>query len=1798
MPAGTDIRIRWLLDVVDRGGPSKLLAQDREIRASLGQTDTAYGRVANSAARSSEKQASASRLASTALTRQGDSTSRTATATSEYVASQREALSVGTRVVAQSDKVAGAYDRQAAAARRVAAEQGRLAKLTKASAGGIGGVLGGAGSVLAAGGKVIGGTALGLLATATGLTVGGLKRGTEIRAGAAGIQGISGVDPRTATALAVIANAEQVQPRGLGQAFSTLGKQVVSLQQEIAKGKPGKATEGFQTLGISPGQVKGLQNNLPALFDLVFARAQKLPAAQQAATLKTFLGRGASLSGQVELAGPLSKQVAAVREQLGGLDPGKLEKLHETEIRLKEASVGLELSFAQTFGPPLISIFNKLAPAIKPFGDILKTAITVPLEWIKKEGPGILDTFTKGVKGETPKTQKPLPSGPTVPLTTTIGGPNTPRLVPQIGPRPPSFGKGHVRGSEPFSEEPAPIEKEPSKLEQITRKAGEIAKTIGSDAQRYGQQLLEAFQPAIPFFQNVLLPVLEGTGKGIGAAFAIALPIIRTTSEALGKLAQVVGPLTPELKVFGAVLGVALAGPALKKLSDVGKIGPLFSVMRLPLIAAGGALKGFGVAADVAGGLFAKLPGRLGRVTSGLIGHAGDWARALGDSLQGSPKKLATLARESASSFTSALGRSLGKAKAAGKAWAGAVIEGMSSVLSKAREIVSKIPGIPAPGGAGKGAEKGAAESATKGAENVAEQAGGGAAGGFIAGWLARIKGAGRIMGGALRGAFLVVARAAPWAIVAVGATLFAKELVGVFQSGFSAIGKIRFPRFIALEHVVQETKRLPGQIASVASGAAGSAAKIASSVAHGIAGLPGKLAHSATSAGSSLIHKLNSYIDDASSVGSHIASSVAHGVSSVGSKIAGIGKSLFNGLFNLGYEIVKAIVKGIESTPGAIWNAIKGLAGKAGGAIGSVVEKLNPFGRKGGVLHSDGFRRYQGGGMVDAFVSPGEAVVYGNSTWTVPGRPTAADSVFAQLPVGAAVLTGDGQQMMSEGASMSEAVARQAPHFRAGGLVVKGRVSTFGPPNEAAAQTATGVSDSEPGVAIRPGATYQSGEPYKGRLWQISIKGHVGNLKQIDIGPNQSTGRRIDVTGAGAAQLGIDPRQFPTDAIGTATLLSGSSASGAAEKLALETYLGRSRTRAGLLSDALQQGIDAGKAGLTGEEIAAANRGRRGAVGSPLTAAIAEAVGAVTKTVTIASAKAKAKGKKTSAGGPSHLALGGTEKGGTFAGVRVGVANMAREVLKANPGLSVTSTTGGTHATNSLHYQGRAVDVAGSNMNTAADWLKANYGRVLTEGIHNPNLSIKYGKEVAPSFWGSSTWAEHLNHIHMALRRGGIVRRFRKGGGVGGGGSLNELAGGLTRLDKTAGTSKFQAALASFEETLEGLSTKRLNQLVVQLTRAARKGGGAKVVKSFQAAIDAIEGKIGLRIGELEQNVSDRSAALARGQGAVDRSLRARGIDASSVSGLNVQIGFDDKSVAARKRSVAEAKQAVKEAQSTHNKAAIREATEGLTTAEEELDEAVTKGIEDRRALIRQAAQDVTDQAQFGVESTQNALSGLDISQKLNRTAETPGGLQAKAREIEGKLIPALQSSVSALNSQLGVLEATGASGSELNAVRLQIQSAGNDIGNAMVEAADDVRQAAETASEEIVEKASHRGTLASTGLQKLEIEQRLAGTFDNGGVQRADFIKSEVIPALEAERQALTQRKETAETEGNQKLAEQIAEQMAAKNNDILSAQLEVQQQIEANTNPNHKVGGTLGFAFGSESVTDSIISVGSGA
>lgn len=218
----------------------------------------------------------------------------------------------------------------------------------------------------------------------------------------------------------------------------------------------------------------------------------------------------------------------------------------------------------------------------------------------------------------------------------------------------------------------------------------------------------------------------------------------------------------------------------------------------------------------------------------------------------------------------------------------------------------------------------------------------------------------------------------------------------------------------------------------------------------------------------------------------------------------------------------------------------------------------------------------------------------------------------------------------------------------------------------------------------------------------------------------------------------------------------------------------------------------------------------------------------------------------------------------GLGGGLHSGIKNVASYVMEKFPGLSVTSTTGGTHAANSLHYSGQAVDLAGSNMDGAAGWIRSSgLYKALAEGIHNPNLSIADGKGVPSSYWGSTTWADHIDHIHLAVTKAWNAAQMATGatGGKGKAQAKTGLAGGYpVNLNFGPLPDTVQACTAELHE--------RRTQL--RQMEAAKKGSGD------DKALDKAIKRLGTRIKAL---VRRRAQLIAKHHRVVGRNLAARGM-------------------------------------------------------------------------------------------------------------------------------------------------------------------------------------------------------------------------------------------------------------------------------------------------------------------------------
>lgn len=159
---------------------------------------------------------------------------------------------------------------------------------------------------------------------------------------------------------------------------------------------------------------------------------------------------------------------------------------------------------------------------------------------------------------------------------------------------------------------------------------------------------------------------------------------------------------------------------------------------------------------------------------------------------------------------------------------------------------------------------------------------------------------------------------------------------------------------------------------------------------------------------------------------------------------------------------------------------------------------------------------------------------------------------------------------------------------------------------------------------------------------------------------------------------------------------------------------------------------------------------------------------------------------------------VGGMLPPGAPASLRAAMA------LAQSLGLTITSTTGGTHTSGSYHYLGRAFDTAGPASAMAAYYqaAKARWGRSLTEHFYDPLGGIKHGAEIGPI-------GGHSDHVHTAFQRGGRVlrnafQRFAGGGRVGG-------RSGSRAARRSAAIRRFNAAVGNPLSAATGADAPRM---------------------------------------------------------------------------------------------------------------------------------------------------------------------------------------------------------------------------------------------------------------------------------------------------------------------------------------------------------------------------------------------------
>lgn len=877
--------------------------------------------------------------------------------------------------------------------------------------------------------------------------------------------------------------------------------------------------------------------------------------------------------------------------------------------------------------------------------------------------------------------------------------------------------------------------------------------------------------------------------------------------------------------------------------------------------------------------------------------------------------------------------------------------------------------------------------------------------------------------------------------------------------------------------------------------------------------------------------------------------------------------------------DVANVIAKG---PLGAIENAIGRRITPNAGDLTKLIGK-----RRGGLVGM------AAGGLVPVLAAGGELHVDGERAAVVPGDPR-SDSTLMWARPGSAFVTGDGQARMAAGASLSEAVARQAPHFAKGGRVSTGsfRATAYGPPwggIQGGGTTATGVnlrrSPHVYGVAVDPSVIALGSQLY---AWPNPFN-RSGPFRAFDTG-GAIKGNRLDFYDwrGRESQNRWGSRMVRVSGARIHAVGRGPAADASADVTArVPLSLSPSRVRAGLVSDAVEQGIAAGAAGLTRREIARGAAGGRGSRRNPIMEAIAAAMTPSFREVTIPG--------KTDAGGGGRV--GGPLPGGVtvpHAAWNPAKRPIARWIVPYLSWAASASRGGAAGPARRGAGGGRWAGIVTSGFRSLAEqkriWASgvrpaARPGTSNHEGSSFPRgaVDVTQAAQLSAVLRGKPgahnlVWAGAKDPVHFSNPHGGSYRR----GGVVGGGRLGSALG--TAMSFKGGS------LDALDAVIGRAVEARLDALRAEVVRRVRRGGDKRTVQRLQSVIDLVDFELGRRIGRYQDVVERRTAQLDRATAAAERGLRLAGVDPSSPVGAAVMGRAQGAETGVRRQNVASLRRALAVARRTGNREVIRDVTDRLREAQDALAESLVKQVENWRDQLRALGEEAVSRAQFGLGLTQTGGSILESWQRTAGVQDTAAAMAQRVQYTVGATIPALQQQMQASQFAAQMAAAAG----DLNGWRSAVQdaaAAAADIASAQADAADLIRAAAQKQAQDVVDAATHTRTMSDLGLQRLELEQQLIGTFEGaGGAQgRADFIRSQIIPAIQGEIAALVLQLATAQATGDQALATQIAEAIYGKQNDVLQQQLAAQQATAENTSALKEFGGSLAFGYLGQVQTD---------
>lgn len=654
---------------------------------------------------------------------------------------------------------------------------------------------------------------------------------------------------------------------------------------------------------------------------------------------------------------------------------------------------------------------------------------------------------------------------------------------------------------------------------------------------------------------------------------------------------------------------------------------------------------------------------------------------------------------------------------------------------------------------------------------------------------------------------------------------------------------------------------------------------------------------------------------------------------------------------------------------------------------------------RKGGMV-------FGAGGLIPAMLSPGElGVLPGGKSFMVPGAPVAGDTVPMSLPSGTSIFTGSGQAMLAGGASMAQALARQAPHFAKGGKVAAGKYSStsYGPPwggIQGTGITRTGVnlkgSPHVYGVAVDPSRIalgsslriqpnpFGTRKPFRAFDTGGAIKGN-----RIDFydwrgrGKQRGWGKR-DVN---VARAGSGPGGSP-----------GSPKSGSITIPAGITHPLLGTLMKPLVDDALLGGIEAGRTGAS----------RTGLLASVLEGIVPQSEDYATrKRFELASATpAQRRAAARSGGGGSSAvrAMVGRASaidakkypykwgGGhsTFRGP-YDCSGAVSAVLHSGGLLNSPLVSGalagwgspgkGKHVTvyaNPQHtfmaLNGRGFGTGASNPGGGAGWLPYSSRPGFT--VRHPK-GMRRGGVVGEDLLKRIPVRARTPKVLAELAASGLMPGLRKGTPIGGlrrprrvrGRRPPRLRSRILALAGNPGNRRAAGITTGLSGALRGRSIgalKRAERLILRKIRVLAKprrgetnvSGEARIkIRRLQGALALVQDEMGRPIGRALQSSDDYQDIVTRSLGRLDNEIIVGGGDPDSVAGRAAKIARTSSAIGSLSGRRTALSGALARAKATGNRTAVGQVQSEINEVDDQI-----LGLRADLTTLSKAATDQTD--------------------------------------------------------------------------------------------------------------------------------------------------------------------------------------------------------------------------------------------